>query len=353
MCVELGECQMKVAVIGCGTMGRTHAAEWKRMPGIRLAGVCDAQEGTARSLADRLETEAYEDFDRMIGEADPDIVDICLPTHLHKEFIFKAARTGRHVICEKPIALSADEAEEAAAECKKQGVRLFIGHVVRFFPSYADIRRKAAEGTIGTPAVLHAKRMGANPGLAKPWYANSDKSGGVILDLMIHDIDFAQSLFGRAVSVYAMNRREGNTDYALATLRFGSGEIAHLEAYWGFPGPFTTDVELAGTGGVLRFNSENAVSLRVFKAKGAAAEAAAEKAAVPVPKSPSTYNPYYLELAHFADCVRTGREPEVTAEDACSALRTSLAVIESARTGRPVKLKDINAREGENRHVYR
>ncbi|MFF2158345.1 Gfo/Idh/MocA family protein [Paenibacillus chitinolyticus] len=342
---------MKVAVIGCGTMGRTHAAEWKRMPGIRLAGVCDAQEGAARHLADSLETRAYEDFDRMIGETDPDIVDICLPTHLHKEFIFRTARSGKHVICEKPIALSASEAEEAAAECRKRGVRLFIGQVVRFFPSYADIRRKAADGTIGTPAVLHAKRMGANPGLAKPWYADSDRSGGVILDLMIHDIDFAQSLFGNAVSVYAMNRRQGDTDYALATLRFGSGEIAHLEAYWGFPGPFTTGVELAGTGGVIRFNSEEAVSLRVFKAKGAAAEAAAEKAAVPVPKSPSTYNPYYLELAHFADCVRTGREPEVTAEDACSALRTSLAVIESARTGRPVKLQD--ARKGENRHVYR
>ncbi|MFS0840584.1 Gfo/Idh/MocA family protein [Paenibacillus sp. 1P03SA] len=340
---------MKVAVIGCGTMGRTHAAEWKRMPGIRLAGVCDAQEGAARKLAGSLETEAYEDFDRMIGEADPDIVDICLPTHLHKEFIFKAARSGKHVICEKPIALSADEAEEAASECRKQGVRLFIGHVVRFFPSYADIRCKAAEGTIGTPAVLHAKRMGANPGLAKPWYADNGRSGGVILDLMIHDIDFAQSLFGRAVSVYAMNRIEGTTDYALATLRFGGGEIAHLEAYWGFPGPFTTGVELAGTAGVLRFNSEDAASLRIFKAKEAAAGSGT--AAVPVPKSPSTYNPYYLELAHFADCIRTGREPEVTAEDACSALRTSLAVIESARTGRPVKLQD--ARKGENRHVYR
>lgn len=326
---------MKIAVIGCGTMGRTHGAEWISMPGIELVGVCDLQEEAAHALAEKLETKAYFDFDQMVSEAGPEVVDVCLPTHMHKEFVLRAASHGKHIICEKPIALSPEEADEMAAVSELHGVRLFIGHVVRFFPSYTDIRRKAAEGVVGKPGVLHTRRMGGNPGIAKTWYANSDISGGVILDLMIHDIDFAQSIFGKAVSVYAMNRRHEGLDYALATLRFENGGIAHLEGYWGFPGPFTTSVDLAGSGGVIRFNSEDAVSLKMYKANNDLPETPA----IRLPKSPSMHNPYYLELAHFVECLRTGAEPDITIADARSALQTGLAAIESAASGRPVLIQ--------------
>ncbi|CAH1217729.1 Myo-inositol 2-dehydrogenase [Paenibacillus allorhizoplanae] len=326
---------MKIAVIGCGTMGRTHGAEWIRMPGIELVGVCDMQEEAARALAGRLETKAFSDFDQMVSETCPEVLDICLPTHMHKEFVIRAARLGKHIICEKPFALSLEEADEMTAVCEQQGVRLFIGHVVRFFLSYTDIRRKAADGVVGKPGVLHTRRMGGNPGVAKTWYNNSEISGGVILDLMIHDIDFAQSIFGKAVSVYAMNHRHEGLDYALATLRFENGGIAHLEGYWGFPGPFTTSVELAGSGGVIRFNSEEAVSLKMFKVNNDLPETPA----LPLPKSPSMYNPYYLELAHFVECLQTGAEPDITIADARSALQTGLAAIESAATGRPVRIQ--------------
>ncbi|MDQ1913712.1 Gfo/Idh/MocA family oxidoreductase [Paenibacillus sp. GD4] len=340
---------MKIAVVGCGTMGRTHGAELARMPGVHLVGFCDIQEDAALLLSKAYETKAYSDFDQMLAEANPDIVDICLPTNLHKEYVLRAARKGKHIICEKPIAMAPEDAEEMIEECRKQGVRLFIGHVVRFFPSYADIRHKAEQGVVGRPGVLHARRMGGHPGLAKDWYNHSDISGGVILDLMIHDIDFAQSIFGKVDSVYAMHRKGEGLEYALVTLKFEGGEMAHLEGYWGYPGPFTTSAELAGSGGVIRFNSEESLSIRVCRKT----EADSEGPTVAVPKSPTVHSPYYLELEHFIACLRSGLEPTVTATDALSALQIGLMAIESAATGRPVKMKEYRSkRKGEERqHV--
>jgi predicted dehydrogenase len=328
-------------------MGRTHANDYAKMPGVQLVGVCDTDLANADKLAARCNTQAFASFEQMVEETNPDVVSVCLPTPQHKEFTIKCAELGKHVICEKPIAPTLAEAREMIDACNNAGVRLFIGHVVRFFPSYRDLSRKVASGAIGNIGVAHAKRVGSHPGAAKSWYNDTSLSGGVIMDLMIHDIDFMRSVIGEVDHVYAMNRKTDGLDYALVTLRFVSGAIANLEGFWGYPGPFTTAVELAGNQGVVRFNSNDTVSLQVRKSR--TDDSTSGPTTVAVPQSPALQDPYYYELEHFIDCIRTEAAPLVTAEDAYQAVALALAARESVRTGQPVKMSEFLSKGGNSR----
>ncbi|MBP3965310.1 Gfo/Idh/MocA family protein [Paenibacillus lignilyticus] len=326
---------MKVVVLGCGTMGYVHAAAFSRMPGVTLVAVCDIDGERAERVASSLETAYYTSFEEMMDAVDADVVSVALPTPFHKEYVLKVAALGKHVICEKPIAPAAEDADEMIAACRAKGVRLFVGHVVRFFPEYVDLSKRIGSGAIGTVGVAHAKRIGSHPGEHSPWYADKEASGGVIMDLMIHDIDYMRSLFGDVKSVYALNRTEPSVDYALVTLRFHNhSAIVHLEAHWGYPGAFTTAVDFAGTSGVLQYDSSATKSLQVRRTEAAAAEKS-----VQVPQSPSYRDPYFIELAHFIDCIRSGAEPIVSAEDAKKAVEVARAAMESATTGQLIRLQ--------------
>ncbi|MGG1552452.1 Gfo/Idh/MocA family protein [Paenibacillus ferrarius] len=325
---------MKVAVVGCGGMGRIHAHSYVQMPDVELVGVCDVDNALAEELAATTGALAFTSFEAMLREAEFEAVSLTLPSFLHKPFAIQAAEAGKHVICEKPLALEADDALAMIAACEKHGVQLYVGHVVRFFPEYVGMKQAIDEGKLGRVGVVHAKRIGSHPGDARPWFKDEQKSGGVIADLMIHDIDFFRWALGEVKSVYALNRVTDELDYALVTLHFENGAIANLEAFWGYQGPFQTAVEIAGSRGILRSDSQKSSSLHIVKAPS---EGEGRRFAE-VPQSPGYHSPYDVELAHFIDCLRHGKAPVVTAQDAYQALEIVLAARESVRTGKAVYL---------------
>ncbi|WP_409345005.1 Gfo/Idh/MocA family protein [Paenibacillus sp. MBLB4367] len=323
---------MKVAIVGCGGLGNVHADCYANIPGVTVVGVCDIIEEQAQRTAAKVGAKAYVSFREMLEQSGCEVVSVTLPSYMHKTFAIEAAEAGKHVISEKPIALNLQDAEDMIEACRRNGVRLFVGHVVRFFPEYAQIKRQIDGGSIGKLGVAHAKRVGGHPGDVRSWYLEEDKSGGVVLDLMIHDIDFMRWAGGEVRSVFGLRTQNGQMDYATATLVFESGAVANLEAHWGYPGPFMTAAEFAGTGGVVRCDSSKAKSLQIRKQQTSTSGGQF----VEVPQSPGYENPYLLELRHFIDCIRDNREPVVTAEDAYKALEIALAAVESARTGKAV-----------------
>ncbi|WNQ14325.1 Gfo/Idh/MocA family oxidoreductase [Paenibacillus aurantius] len=326
---------MKVAIVGCGGLGHVHGGSYGRIAGMQVVGVHDLVEERARSLADKTGAAVYDSFDAMLEESGCELVSVTVPSYLHKEFTIRAAAKGKHVICEKPIALKVQDAEDMIRACREHNVRLFIGHVVRFFPDYVHMKRNVENGALGTIGTAHAKRAGGHPADARPWYADESKSGGVVCDLMIHDLDFLRWTLGEVRSVYGLSRKAEGIEYASATLVFESGAVANVEAHWGYPGAFFTAAEIAGSTGVVRSDSTQAKSLQIRRL-----EADSPAGVVEVPQSPGFVTPYTRELEHFVDCIKSASEPLVTAQDAVLALELALAVRESVRTGKAVSLQE-------------
>jgi predicted dehydrogenase len=149
---------MRIGIVGIGFMGSTHAASWGET-GVEIAGFVASSPDRAKPLAERYGVTAYPDLASMLPHVD--LVDLCTPTHLHHEMTLKAAAAGKHVVCEKPLALSVGQGQEMIRACEQAGVRLFVAHVLRFFPEYANIKATVEAGQIGRPAVIRLGSSGA------------------------------------------------------------------------------------------------------------------------------------------------------------------------------------------------
>ncbi|HLJ54293.1 MAG TPA: Gfo/Idh/MocA family oxidoreductase, partial [Chthonomonadaceae bacterium] len=218
------------------------------------------------------------------------------------------------------------------------GILLFVAHVVRFFPEFAQARRQVQAGAVGAPAAVRTRRGGAMPRGWNDWYGKYDLSGGCILDLMIHDFDWLRWTFGEVERVYAIgltSRRLPDLDYALVTLRFVSGAIGHVEGTWADPGGFKVAIEIAGDKGLLDYNFNQPTGVP-FQAALAGGDG--PRAGVALPESPVSVSPYQLELQHFVHCVEAGTSPSITPADGAAAVRIATAAIESIETGKPVML---------------
>lgn len=323
----------KVALIGAGTMGRTHAAAYVKMPGAQLVAVCDERAEAADAAAESYSCAAYYKIETLLAEAEADVIDVCTPTPSHLDVIKKAAAAGRNVICEKPLARTTGQAMEAVRVCKEAGVRLFVAHVLRWFPEFRKLHDLVCSGAVGDVAMVRTARCGGSP---PGWFADPKLSGGVVLDLIIHDFDWLRWTFGAAQRVYALGLSDAaktGKDHALVTIRFENGVIAHVEGSWSRPGGFETSVEIAGSAGLLSFSSSESapLTMQIKSPEG-------EQTGVTVPESPTGTDPYYRELEHFIGCLENGAEPEVTAEDGMEAVRLAEGALRSIATDRPVVL---------------
>ncbi|WP_409342372.1 Gfo/Idh/MocA family protein [Paenibacillus sp. MBLB4367] len=326
---------MKVAVAGCGTMGRKFARVISEMQHVELTGIYNQSPHSAKGFAESLGTKWFSSYDELLADKELELVVIALPTFLHKAYTIRAAAYGKHVICEKPIALDREEAGEMMRACDLAGVRLFVGHVLRFFPEYRHMRKQATEGAVGKIGVVHAKRASLHPP-ADSWFADSGKSGGVIFDLMIHELDYMCWLLGEVSSVFAESKRTAGFDYATATLRFESGAIANIEAIWGHPASFHANLEIFGSHGVLKCSSQDSRPLVLYCTDSGSAAGEG----VILPEAPSRQDPFALEIAHFIDCIRHRKQPIVTAADACQAVAVAQLALQSMETGKPVQFME-------------
>ena len=319
---------LRVGVVGLGGIGHVHIDGWRKL-GARVVGyddVGEARDRVAASLgADSVADSRQDLLDRV------DVVDICTPTDAHADSAIEAAAAGCAVIVEKPLARTLQQADAIIQACQRHGVRLFVAHVVRYFQDYVAAKAQVEAGTVGTPAVLRFTREGASPPLDK-WMHDPERSGGIVADLMIHDIDIARWIAGDVVRVYGSLLRpvgpHRSPTHGYAVLTHASGAITHLTSSWAAEGvPWRTSFEIAGSAGLVANALDNSRVLRV-----APPDLAAH--AGPLLEEP----PWTTQLRDFATALRDGTEPRVTAEDARTALAIALAVNESAATGKAVEV---------------
>ncbi len=320
---------LRVGLVGAGFIGERHLAAWTA-EGIDVV-VFDVDPARSSSLAGTFGATAAPTIEALLAATD--VVDICTPTHLHAPVAIAAARAGRHVICEKPLARTLADGEAMLAAAGQAGVRLLVGHVVRFFPEYAAARQAVMAGAVGDPAVLRLTRASSRPQQpADHWFFDHARSGGIILDLMIHDLDFARWVAGEVVSVAcrsaAFERPDAGLDHAVAILRHASGAISHVSASWAYAPPtFRTAFEIAGSHGLIEQDSALTAPVeRSLPDRGASGPATS------LAEVALNGDPFRLELAEFARAIQAEVEPRTDGRDALETLRLALAADQSARS---------------------
>jgi len=334
---------LTVAIVGAGKLGQTHARHWASLPDVRIVAVADPQRDNASALAAQTVPAnpplAFADLPSLLEQTRPNIVDICTPTPTHRLLIEQAVGASCAVFVEKPLARTLDDCDAIVDLVRRTNTFLMAGHVVRWFPAFAQAKALVDSGQVGTTAAVRTSREASFPrrnGLAQSWYDDPGQSGGVVLDVLLHDFDWLRWCFGPVVRVFAKGltlrpAHRGMRDYALVTLRFANGAVAHVTGSWAHPAPMRTTFEICGDGGMLAWDSDRSVPLSLLRTNAHVQES---------PLLPLD-DPYLGELRAFVDALRAGRPSPVTAEDGREAVRIALAALDSLETGQAVALPGL------------
>lgn len=333
---------VRIGVVGAGVMGGLFAGIFRESPLAELTAVADLDRGRAESLAARLGVSAFADLAGMIEGAAVDAVAICTPEHLHVEPVRAAAAAGKHIFLEKPLATTVEDGERILALTRAAGVKLMVGHCLRFDPRFVQGYETIRRGDLGEiihirawreTSIVNGQMYGARTRL--PYY------------LGVHDIDILHWYIGSGVErVYAEGTRKlltrlGVDDAVFAVLKFRNGALATLENSWVLPqtqnqlrsNTLDKGMEVVGTKGMVSIQAHNI---------GIVVQTEADLAYPDVLFSPPvqgrTPGIYQEELAHFLRCILEDREPAVSGEAALQAVRVACAIDQSCATAVPVLL---------------
>lgn len=330
---------MKAAIFGAGLMGGVHAASLASIPEVTLKWIVDRNKTRGRELAAKYEAKWTSDADAAIKDPETGIIIHALPTPNRISFLKRYLREGKHVLCEKPLARNLSEAREIL-QCLKGYDKVFmIGHVVRFFWEYARARNMVLGGDIGKPGIVRVSRCGGTPASRDKkdnWYMDFSRSGGVILDLAIHDLDWLLWTFGPVQRVFAQTAvaKPETPIYALGIIKFKSGVLAHVETSWTeAPGAFWTAFEICGNGGMIEFDMRNQNTIKLTGKKNLPEM----RSGTVIPESPCQESPYTTEMKHFIECIRKGKKPMTGVKEGYNALNLAINMIESSQKNRPIE----------------
>jgi myo-inositol 2-dehydrogenase/D-chiro-inositol 1-dehydrogenase len=266
---------------------------------------------------------------------------IATPTDTHADVAALAIAAGRHVLIEKPVTRTLEDALRLRSLAKVAGCVVGVGHVIRYYPEYRAMYEAIQRGDIGTPAVATFGRRCQQPDWAPDhWHTDMSRSGGVAVDMLVHDVDIVRHYFGEPTQVYARvigSDKYDGLDYALATLTVPDGPICHLHASWAEPEGFSQSAEVCGTGGMLNYDYRGRDELAY-----AAHAQASEVTALP-PAPPGKDDPLQHQLRDFARAVRGGEPMPGDIDWAIGSLRIALAMLESSDRRDVVDLEPLDA----------
>ena len=336
---------MKVGILGMGMMGWFHASRIVQLPNAQLVAIADstperleAKQAVQGNIAgdgrpfDFERVARYADASQLIAEAGVDVVDVCLPTFLHSRYAIEALQAGHHVLCEKPMALSVAQADQMVDAARKAGRTLMIAQCIRFWPEYIYLRQHVREETLGKLLSLNMYRMGGRPIWSwENWFLDVERSGGTLLDLHIHDVDYVQSLLGLPDRIQATARKSeatGSYDIVHACFTYDGGPQVHIHAGWSMAQiPFQSGFDAWFERGFMRYDGRNTPLLQVF---------ADLVQAEPRPAEYEQGDAYAHEIAYFMRCVETGAPPTAcppeSARDSVALIEREIAAIESGET---------------------
>ncbi len=314
--------KLKAALIGCGGMGMTHNLSLKALSeemDVEVVAIADCRrEFLEKGAAVWPDARTYETGMELLEKETPDFVHICLPSYLHAEHAIVAMRRGCHVFVEKPVCLSAQDCDRLLAAERETGVKVMVGQVLRSFPEYQYLKKVYEEGSLGELKSLVMRRLSGRVKWGfENWFQDEKKSGGVVLDLHIHDLDFLRYMMGEPDSfeVKASAYDTGMINHIAASYEYGKVFVT-AEALWDESPAlvFEPSFRAGFREGTLSFNGTKTPGLALFKKNGEIEYPdlqAKQMHNTSMGINISDLGPYYLEIRYFIECIRQNREVEL------------------------------------------
>jgi inositol 2-dehydrogenase len=336
--------RLGVGLIGLGRLGRVYARDLAtRIPETRLVAVADLDAALAEEMAGELDVARHGgDAAAVLDAPEVEAVVIVSPTHTHAALALAAAERGRPVFCEKPPSLSLAETLSMKQGLRRAGTFFQMGFMRRFDAGYAAAHRQMEEGTIGTPVLF--KSTSRDPHRTSLEYANPRSSGGMLLDMGIHDFDLARWFMGEVATVHTVAgtlaypelKTVGDLDNAVVSLRFADGRLGVVDLSRNGVYGYDIATELLGTEGTLRIGYLRETAVLVMKKNNVSHDT--------VPHFMERFaGAYTAQLQDFARNVLEGKPAPVTIDDGIEALRIAVAALRSHETGQPVHVGSVTS----------
>ena len=338
---------LRIGIAGFGFMGRMHYKCYKAIKDVEVVAVCDMNPNIVRDAQKAVgnvgETEdgmglgrlqLYSDFERMLKQVKLDAVSITLPTYLHADFSIKALQAGLNVLCEKPMALNVSDCQRMIAEANRSGKVLQIGHCVRFWPEYAKAKEIVDSGKYGKVIAATFQRLAAVPAWgSENWLMDEKRSGGVALDLHIHDTDFVQYLFAmpRAVSSFGAKSTSGQLFHIVTQYHYEDDKVVIAEGSWAMMPSFGFEMSfnIALKKATIVYDLTREPTFKVCSAEGRPFTPQVEKG-----------DGWLLEITHFAKAISGQKvKPVTTLEQSLNSVKIVEAEKESIRKGQKISIR--------------
>ncbi len=343
---------IRFALIGCGVIAPTHARSIMELPNARLVAVCDLVEAKARALAGQFTTEfgppaVYTDYHRLLEREEVDVVSVLTPSGTHACIGSDVARAGRHVLVEKPMDVILERADALISTCQAAGVKLGVISQHRFDPAIVALKRAVDENRLGQLNFCgsHTKWY-----RSQEYYDSGDwrgtlalDGGGALINQSIHYVDLMSYIMGpiEELSAYCATRAHTRIeveDIAVAAVRFRSGALGIIEGNTAaYPG-FCARLDVYGTDGSVIIENDRVKEWRLRSGEPYPGEDGPTHFIGGTSSHDIWHHSHRRQIQDMIEAICTGREPLVNGAEGRRALQIVLAVYESARTGRPVRL---------------
>lgn len=334
--------KIRLGLIGCGRIGKVHAAAAQKVPTAEIVRVADVFTEAAQAVGEKFGVPFSNNHRDILDDPTIDGVLICSSTDTHAQFIIEAAEAGKQVFCEKPIHHDLEEIDRALTAVSQAGVKFMVGFQRRFDPNFKAAQQAVANGKIGEPHII--KISSRDP--APPPIEYIKVSGGIFLDMTSHDFDMARFLTGSEVEeVYAVGAvridpaigEAGDVDTAVITLKFENGAIAVIDNSRQAAYGYDQRVEVFGSKGMVDVDNNFPNNHRLHTAEAISSEN-------PLHFFLERYmDAYSAEIEAFVNAVVNDTAVPVTGEDGRWPIVIGLAAWKSVREGRPVKIKEVNS----------
>jgi UDP-N-acetyl-2-amino-2-deoxyglucuronate dehydrogenase len=346
--------KVHVGIIGAGSAGLLHALSYSQIPSkAQLVAVCDVNETVAKSIATAYKVEkTFTDYRKMLEMKDINAVSICLPHSLHVEVTEAAAKAGKHILCEKPMATTLRDCDRMIGAARKAGVKLMIAENHRWTPAHIAMKEALDQGKIGdillarTYEVVDERSNMSNPTL---WKGTADRAGGgSLMDQGVHKVAMLRWFCGDVRSVYCWTSQQmiklpnKAEDTAMMLLKFEKGAVGDLFLSFAPIAYYNNAFELYGTHGTILEDHSWSDPVRIYSTKPGK-----DSCRWVIPKVEHQPHPGYYrisfrrEVEHFVDCIQQDGAPELSGEDGKAAVEIALLGYESAKTGKEIRRGEV------------